>query len=277
LSDRLEKRWKKSAELGKRLAQRTREARKTKHDYLASVYVMLVEAWRTDKLEALWRRAQPGTTPVPSTPKDLIAGVIRGTYADKELERDSVHQWAQAVCGAVVTECPPARASAFFAEGGIAKAREAYRAHTRKAPPSEAAAKGGGGSGRGPRKPEAHASSAGRKLKGRATSRSGPPPAANATKAPTADGRWIRIRLTGAAVQQAAEIQKKGRACPLGFEGGYEPEGGFHARSISPKLRLVSASEPSAATPRERPVPAAVPQERGIAARGKRPKARSAR
>jgi hypothetical protein len=215
LGDRLEKHWKSAAELGKRLALRTREARKDKHRYLAAIYRMYVEARGTDELEALWRRAQPGTKPMPSMPKDIIAGVIRGTYADKELERDTVHQWAQAVCGADVKKCAPGRAYAFFTEGGIAGARETYRAHTRKALPTEAAAKDGGGSDPGPRKPEAHASSAGRKRKGTATSRSGPPLSTSASKASAADGRATASRLLREAVARRAEIVRGAESCLL--------------------------------------------------------------
>ncbi len=92
---RLEKRWKTSAELGKRLALRTREARKDKHRYLAAIYGVYVQGRRANKLETLWRRAQPAAGSMPATPKEIIAGLIRGTYADKELERDSVSQWSQ--------------------------------------------------------------------------------------------------------------------------------------------------------------------------------------
>jgi hypothetical protein len=268
LGARLEKHWKASAELGKQLALRIREARKDKHRYLAAVYHLYVQARQAKKLEALWRRAQPGTKPVPSMPKHFIAGVIRGTYADKDLERDSVGQWAEAVCGADVKKCPPAKAYAFFAEGGgIAGAREVYHEHTRKQLPPEAAAKDSSGSDPGPRKPDAHASPAGRKQKGTATSRSGSPPAANAAEAPTADRLWIRVWFTGAAVRQATEIRKKGRARPFNYEGGYEPETGFYAHSISPKLQLVSTSEPSA-TP-----PARKAKLAGLMARGRKPAA----
>ena len=213
LGARLEKCWQTSTELGELLARRTREARKDKHHYLASVHGMYVEARQTDKLEALWRRAQPGTKPMPATPKKIIAGVIRGTYADKELERDSVSQWSQAVCGAVLTECPPAEAYAFFADGGIAKAREVYREHTRKQLPPEAAAKPGSGSDRGSGKPGTKALPVEPERKGRAASSSVPPSATGVGKAPATDGRATADRLTREVAARRDEVVRGAESC----------------------------------------------------------------
>ena len=209
----LEERWQTSTKLGEQLARRTREARKDKHLYLASVLDIYDQARQANKLEALWQRAQPGTKPMPATPEEIIAGVIRGTYADKELERDSVSQWSQAVCGAVLTERPPAEAYAFFADGGIAKAREVYREHTRNASPPEAAAKPGSGSGRGSGKPGTKTLPVEPERKGRAASSSAPPSSTSAGKAPAAAGRATADRLTREVAARRDEVVRGAESC----------------------------------------------------------------
>ena len=215
LGARLEKRWTTSTKLGEQLARRTREARKDKHQYLAAIYGIYDQARRANKLEVLWQRAQPAAGSMPATPEEIIAGLIRGTYADKELKRDSVSQWSQAVCGAVLTKCPPAEAYAFFADGGIAKAREVYREHTRNASPPEAAAKPGSGSGRGSGKPGTKAPPVEPERKGRAATSAVPPSSTGAGKAPAAAGRATADRLTREVAARRDEVVRGAESCLL--------------------------------------------------------------
>ena len=214
LGTRLEERWQTSAKLGEQLARRTREARKDKHQYLAAIYGIYDQARRANKLEVLWQRAQPTAGSMPATPEEIIAGLIRGTYADKELKRDSVSQWSQAVCGADVSGCPPAKAYAFFAKGGgIAKAREVYREHTRKQLPPEAAAKGGTGSDRGSGKPGTKALPVEPERKGRAASSAVLPSSTGAGKAPAAAGRATADRLTREVAARRDEVVRGAESC----------------------------------------------------------------